>query len=482
MPFLSFNFAIFLGLALLLFHLAPARIRPRLLLILSYLYYLTWSPTYTMLLLAVTAGVYATGLWIERSRTEHGKRAWMAIGVMLLLLLLFAFKAAASSLGDFLLPSRSGGSVAALLVVPLGLSYYVFRMVGYLLDVYWELLPAQRSFTLLALYGSFFPQIVSGPIQRAQSFFEQTGKIENPGADDFLLGARRILFGLFKKVAIADPLAILVANVHANPSAFSSLELLMGAYCFSIQLYADFSAITDIAIGIGLLFGVRGPENFDLPYFSPNILAFWRRWHASLTTWLADYLFTPLRMALRRWGNAGLCLAIFINMIAIGLWHGFTATFLAFGVLHGIYVSVSALSLKRRDLFFKNRATFARLRMFAAPLLIFHLVVFSHIFFRAETFHSALAYLSGLIPRWHPAAIPPMRCDASLLGLSAPGLVLCGVAFLVSEVVTWMARQRIWSEWFVTTPILFRRALYCALLVAVLFLYKGSVTFIYAQF
>jgi D-alanyl-lipoteichoic acid acyltransferase DltB (MBOAT superfamily) len=483
MSFLSFNFAIFLGLALLLFHFGPARWRPGLLLGLSYAFYLSWSLVYALLLAAVTAGVYATALWIEGRRTEKGKHAWMAVGVMTLLVLLFAFKSAAWFYDEFFSPLRRADSNgAAIVVVPLGLSYYVFKMVGYILDVYWEAIPAQRNFVSLALYGAFFPQIVSGPIQRAPSFFEQLEKIKIPDAGEFVAGLRRILFGLVKKVAIADRLAVLVGNVHARPGACSSLELLVGAYCYSIELYADFSAITDIAIGVGLLFGIRGPENFDLPYFSPNIQVFWRRWHISLTTWLGDYLFTPLRMSLRNLGTAGLCLAIFINMIAIGLWHGQTWTFLAFGIVNGIFLVVSVLTLKQRNRFFQGRPRLARVHELAAPLLTFHLVVLTHIFFRAETLNSALNYMAGLIPGWQRSAIPVMRLDLESLGVSAPVLLLCAVGFLASEAVTWASRRPFWVDWFLGTPVLFRRALYYALMAAVLLLFQGGGTFIYAGF
>ena len=152
---------------------------------------------------------------------------------------------------------------------------------------------------------------------------------------------------------IADYLAAPIASVHANPSRFSSTELLIGAYCFAVELYADFSGITDIAIGIGQLFGIKGPENFDLPCLPENIQAFWRRWHMSLTSWLTDYWFTPLRMTLRTLGSVGLYLAIVLNFVAIGLWHGLTWVFLFFGALNGIFMVVSVMTLKQRNKFFK---------------------------------------------------------------------------------------------------------------------------------
>lgn len=480
MSFLSFTFAVFVGVALLVFYLAPARWRPGLLLAFSYAFYLSWGVAPTILLLAVTTGVYFTARWIESRRTEGGKRAWMALGVMSLLVLLFAYKAGAWLLKEF--SSSSPGTEWSALLVPLGLSYYVFKMIGYLLDVYWETIPAQRNFVMLALYGSFFPQIISGPIQRAETFFGQLECIKNPDSAEFLIGLRRILFGLVKKVIIADRLGVLVANIHGHPADFSSLELLAGAYGYAIQLYLDFSGITDIALGIGLLFGVRGPENFDLPFFAPNLQIYWRRWHMSLTTWLTDYLFTPLRMSLRNLGQAGLILAIFLNMGAIGLWHGLAWTFLIFGLIHGCFMTVSVLTLKRRNLFFQHRPALDRVRKFVGPLATFHLVAFALIFFRAQSFASALRYLSGLVPGCCDAAAPVLRFNPALVGLSPSILMLCIVAFLASDAVTWAAQQPSWRERFFGTPVLLRRAIYCALIAAVLLLFQGTVTFIYAGF
>jgi alginate O-acetyltransferase complex protein AlgI len=307
------------------------------------------------------------------------------LGLSALLLLLAGFKSAGWMAREFF--ARGDGSdPATMIILPLGLSYYIFKMLGYLLDVYWELMPAQRSFAAVALHSAFFPQLVSGPIQRAGSFFEQLQRLDAPDPKEFLTGLRRILFGLFKKVVIADTLATVSQHAHAHPALFSPLELLAAAYCFAIQLYMDFSGLTDIAIGLGLLFGIRGPENFDLPFFAPNIQVFWRRTHMSLTTWLTDYLFTPLRMSFRRLGTTGLCLAIFINLTAIGLWHGLTWTFLIYGAIHGVYMIVSVLTMKRRNAFFHDRPALAQLRKFIAPIATFHLVVFTYIFFGRRAF------------------------------------------------------------------------------------------------
>ena len=230
------------------------------------------------------------------------------------------------------------------------------------------------------------------------------------------------------------------------------------------------------------MFGLKGPENFDLPYFAPNLQIFWRRWHMSLTSWLTDYLFMPLRMSLRRLGTAGLCLAIFINMVAIGLWHDLSWTFLAFGTIHGIFLTVSVLTLKRRNLFFQGHSVLAGWRKFAAPIVTFHLVLLSLIFFRAENLPTAIDYVARLVPGWRSSAIPSVRFDVALLGVSTRALAFCLIAYLMSEAVTWAMRRKFWIDWYVATPVFFRRGLYGALVAVVLVQSKETVAFIYARF
>jgi alginate O-acetyltransferase complex protein AlgI len=483
MSFISFQFAIFLAFGLLVFHLATARWRPALLLALSCAFYATWGLGYTALLAAVTIGVYFMALWIERCPTEQGKKRLAILGVAALLVLMFAFKS-----GEWLLEKlaplagRGGVESALVVVIPLGLSYYVFKVIGYLLNVYWEEIPAERNFVSLALYAWFFPQIVSGPIQRPADFFSQLEKLKCPDPGDFVIGTRRILFGLLKKVVVADPLGAVVAQVHSNPARFSSLELLFGAYCYSLQLYTDFSAVTDMALGIGRLFGIKGPENFDRPYLSANIQVFWRRWHMSLTSWLTDYLFMPLRMSLRGLGTSGLCLAILINMVAVGLWHGFKWTFAVFGIINGIFLIVSVLTLKRRNAFFQHHPALARIRLLAAPLVTFHLVVFCHIFFRAQSIRSAFQYITGLIPPLRSTIIPAARFDLSLLDFTPGKLAVCIIGLVIAETVNWGMSQRPWISRFAATPRFLRWGLYYALIFVLLYFFTGTMNFIYAQF
>jgi len=482
--FLSIVFAAFLAAGLLVYHNAPVPRRPAILLVLSFLFYATWSVWDAALLLAVTAGVYGAARLLDQTPSESRKLRLLTVAIAGLLVLLVGFKCAwllATQLNAAWVEGNP--NAVLLLAAPLGLSYYSFKLLGYLLDVYWGTLPARRDFVPVALYAAFFPQIVSGPIQRAQDFFTQLDAQRASDPDSFVLGLRRILFGLFKKVAIADQLAVVVTHAHGHSLQHSSLELLLGAYCFSLQMYADFSGITDIAIGTGLLFGIRGPENFNRPYFAAaNLQEFWRRWHMSLTSWLTDYLFVPLRMTFRHLGNAGLALAIFINMVAVGIWHGPRWTYLVFGCLNGVFMIVSVLTLKRRNQFFKTRPTLTRWRAWVAPLVTFHLVVLTHIFFQAPDLHSALSYLGQMLHLAPHGTVAASRMDLSSFGLTYGRLFQALAGLVVMETIHWAMSQPDWAQRFNTTRREFRWVLYYAVIVMVMLSARGTTSFIYAKF
>jgi alginate O-acetyltransferase complex protein AlgI len=483
MSFLTVSFGLLLGLALLVFHSVPASWRPRVLLAVSLAFYCTWSPWHALLLVALTALVHRLALVIERSGEQRTKLRITALILALLVLLLVAFKCALAAVNA--LPglwSRTGLDPMVWLAAPLGLSYYSFKLIGYVLDVYWENMPAQRDFTTLMLYSSFFPQLVSGPIQRAGDFFAQYDRLYTSDPSLFVMGLRRILLGLFKKIVVADQLSVAVTRAHEQVHSLSSLQLLLGAYFFSLQMYADFSGVTDIAIGIGQLFGITGPENFDRPYFARNLQEFWRRWHMSLTSWLTDYLFVPLRMAFRRLGNRGLALAIFVNMIAVGVWHGPRLTYLVFGCINGLFLTVSALTLKQRNTWFRSHATLAAIRNVAAPVVTFQLVVFTHVFFQAPDLPAALDYLATGLHLAPHAAVAPWHLDLAAFGLSPLRLGLALAALVLTEIMPREGQKPLLIGRLTASRRGTRWALYYGAALLVLLCFRGTTSFIYAKF
>ena len=335
-------------------------------------------------LLAATAVCFVAALQLERLRSSgRGTRLLTAVATALVLYICY-----------FKLRGLTGSGTSA--AVPLGISYYTFRLISYVVDVHWGKIPAERDAIRFAAFVAFFPHLVAGPIQRAEEFLPQVRADRAPWTPQLWRGITRILLGLFKKLAVADPLSLLVGYGFAQAGAGTALPSALALYLFPLQLYMDFAALTDIAIGVGLLFGIESPENFDRPFMAPNISEFWRRWHMSLTGWLRDYVFMPMRMALRNWGNAGLVVSLTVNMVLIALWHGFRTSFLVFGLIHSAYLIIDVLSSPYRKRFYRKHAITAKAAAIAGPVLTYHLVAIADVFFRVPTFSAGAQVLIGL--------------------------------------------------------------------------------------
>lgn len=379
MGFTESVFLMAMAPAVALAWIMPRRWAPAYLLLASYGFYATWRPGYLVILVGVSALVYAMGLWIGRTESEDPRRRLLVASLVVLLAVLALFKYP-EWLGA-LIPS---GGFFESIIAPLGISYYLFKAISYLVDVHWDSLPPERDPVRVALYLAFFPQILSGPIQRAPDFMAQTRGPDFCRPDAALIekALGLCILGFFEKLVLADRIAPLVAACDA-PAGAPPLMALVADYGYTMQLFTDFSGLTHIALGLGLLFGVTGPANFNRPFAADNIQDFWRRWHMSLTSWLGDYVFLPLRMSLRGCGTLGLCLSLVLNMVLIGLWHGGSATYLAFGLIHGAFLVGSALTLARRDRLIKRHPWLNWPRRALGPILVFHMVVFAQIFFRA---------------------------------------------------------------------------------------------------
>lgn len=371
------------------------------LLLASYLFYAWWDYRFLLLIFLSTAIDYYCGIFISESNNIKKRKWWLGLSLMTNLGLLGFFK-----YFNFFIDSWSAAwadlgvdlNVSSLnIILPVGISFYSFQTLSYTIDVYKKRMEPSQKFLDFALYVSFFPQLVAGPIERAQKLLPQILHKRKFNIEQAKSGLHLIIWGLFKKMVIADTCAIYVNSIFENYQNLDSFNLILGAVFFSFQIYCDFSGYSDIAIGTARLFGINLMQNFNYPYFSRNIGEFWRRWHISLSTWFRDYLYIPLG------GSKGTMdqtiRNVFIIFVVSGLWHGANWTFIIWGGLHAL-LFIPVLLMKRNRLYLDSPAYnkfFPSIQEILQMVLTFLLVTFFWIFFRAETLSSAFGYISRLI-------------------------------------------------------------------------------------
>ena len=388
------EFFLFLGAVLLLFYVLPFQARKPLLLAASYFFYMSWIPKFILLLVALTLIDYAAAVWIASTDSQRRRKAALIISLCANLGLLGFFKYYnffATTIAHVL--GRPADSFAMSITLPLGISFHTFQSVSYVIDVYRREQKPVRNLLDYALFISFFPQLVAGPIVRAREFFGDLEKWRPPQSAEVSYGVLLVLFGLAKKVVVADRFAQIsdayFKSVHTHPGALTAWS---GMLAFGVQIFFDFSGYTDMAIGMAALFGFHFPENFRRPYLATSITDFWRRWHMSLSRWLRDYLYIPLG------GNRGsrwkTYRNLMITMLLGGLWHGASWNFVVWGGYYGLLLSIERVLRLARPI---------------TMLLTFPLVLIGWIFFRAATLPDSLYVLgeafrgsagSFQIPEW----------------------------------------------------------------------------------
>jgi alginate O-acetyltransferase complex protein AlgI len=419
--FPTFEFAVFFCLTFVVsWLLRPRPVAWRLfILAASYVFYGWWDARFVLLLVGSTVLNQGAAVAIARSPVESTRKAILGAAVVANLGVLAYFKYYGfflTSVTDGL--DRIGLSVNPPLVqviLPVGISFFTFQALSYVIDTFRG--DAEPAPLLdFAVYLAFFPHLVAGPIVRARELLPQLTVIPDPRRLDAALALRLIFAGLFKKVVISSFVAsAIVEPVFANPGGHTNLEILWAIYAYAIQIYADFSGYTDIAIGCALLLGLRFPQNFDAPYTALSIQSFWRRWHITLSSWLRDYLYIPMG------GNAGgerrTERNLFLTMVIGGLWHGAAWTFVVWGAIHG-----AALVVERR-LALRRAATGAQDQPWTPVvrwLVTFHVVCLAWVFFRAQTFSQAWDMLAGLLTRWGTGElVKPMLVFVVLAMLAA---------------------------------------------------------------
>ena len=433
MNFNSIDFLIFFPLIVLIFFVLPHRIRWIALLAASYYFYMSWSAELIILILFTTAVSYLAAIGIERSKSGVKKKLLLTTTLVTSLGILFFFKYftfLSDSLTDILKAfSLPVHELTLQLILPVGISFYTFQTLSYVIDVYRGTIKAERHFGYYALFVSFFPQLVAGPIERPDNLIPQLREKHTPKIADFSAGISKMLIGFFKKVVVADTAAVYVNSVYNDAESATGFGIVIATVLFAFQIYCDFSGYTDIAIGASRVMGIKLMQNFNRPYTAESIKDFWGRWHISLSSWFRDYLYIPLggsRCSIPRH-----MFNLFFVFLVSGLWHGAAWTFVLWGAIHGMYQVVGALTKKPREKLLKKLGIneHARWLSIARKATVFILVTFAWIFFRANSMADMRLLLHKLFSEW--------SLDASYYAktLDSMGITLIGALTTVASLL-----------------------------------------------
>lgn len=458
----------------------------------SYVFYGWWDWRFLCLLIFLSVSNYFIGIEIGRNHEKKSGKAWFISGLIINIGVLGVFKYFDFFIDSFIdLVSFSGYDLpraTTKIVLPVGISFYTFLSLSYLIDIHKKTLEANKNIIEVLLSLSFFPIILAGPIQRPASLLPQIAKKRDFDYAQAVAGVKQILWGLFAKVVIADNLAVYADEFFLNYSDFSGSTLLLGALFYSIQIYADFSGYSDMAIGIAKLFGFNLMRNFAYPYFSRDISEFWKRWHISLVAWFRDYVFLPISFAISWKIKKDKILFVrndlFIYIIAsiivwflTGLWHGANYTFIAWGMIHGLFLILYKWQMRPRKKIFKklNISNKAITIVIIERLLTLAVVVVAWIFFRAKNIGHATDYISGI---FNSSIFTIPNFDGRLKALI---IFLIVVGFTIAE---WVGKEqsfaiaRLGSKW----PRGLRFALYYLIILLTIWFSGTEQQFIYFQF
>jgi alginate O-acetyltransferase complex protein AlgI len=404
--FNSFSYAIFAPIVFLLYWFVcqkSLKAQNVLLLVASYFFYSCWDARFLLLLIFSTVLDYFLGLQLEKTTNSSVRKFWFyaSIGINLSLLgVLKYFNFFAASFQTLLLKIGFSVDIFTLnIILPIWISFYTFHGLSYVIDVFKKRIPAERNFVQYAVFVSYFPLLVAGPIERATHLLPQIKVKRTFNYEQAISGLYQILWGLFKKVVIADNCARFANEIFNNPESYNGSTLVVGALFFTFQIYGDFSGYSDIALGTSRLFGIELLKNFAFPYFSRDIAEFWRCWHISLSSWFKDYLYIPLGGS--KGGKLMQIRNTFIIFLVSGFWHGANWTFLIWGFLNALYFLPLLLTNQNRtnlDLVAKNK-WLPNFKEIAQMGTTFGLTVFAWIFFRSDSVSSAFAYIKGIFTK-----------------------------------------------------------------------------------
>ncbi len=491
MLFNSYEFIIFFPIVILLYFALPHRFRWVMLLVSSYVFYMAWRAEYIILIIASTLVDYFMSILMDKTENQKKKKAYLFVSLVVNLGLLFVFKYfnfLNETVTNLMLGwGRENPVNNFSLLLPMGISFYTFQTLSYSIDVYKGKRKAERHIGYFALYVSYFPQLVAGPIERSDRLLPQLKMKHIFEYDRARMGLQRMLWGFFQKIVIADTVAVVVNNVYNSPQNFGGLAFIIATLGFALQIYCDFAGYTNIAIGCAQIMGIEIMENFRQPYFAVSIKDFWSRWHISLSTWFRDYVYIPLGG--NRVGKVRKHFNVFITFLLSGLWHGANWTFVLWGAIHGflrvIEDGVASIFRKRN---YELMSKKPKLKRILDTIIIFAIVSFAWIFFRANSIGDAFYIVGHLfegIGNWaSPSYLNMIRNDIGLHFISVIVPLLFGL-FLMG--IMWVVREKGKNpyEVFSRKNVVFRWSVYIILSLIIIFKFALSDTtaqFIYFQF
>jgi alginate O-acetyltransferase complex protein AlgI len=479
MLFNSLEFALFFPIVSILYFVLQQRLRTPMLLAASCIFYMAFIPAYILILVVTILIDYAAGIYLER-KTGALRKVILGISILATCAVLFVFKYYAFVTTNFIGFAGLWGwkltTPALNLILPIGLSFHTFQSLSYVVEVYRRRQAAEKNFIIYATYVMFFPQLVAGPIERPYNLLHQFYEHHSFDYLRVASGLRRMAWGFFKKVVIADRLALYVKDVYAAPQNFNGLQLTIATLFFAFQIYCDFSGYSDIAIGSARVLGFRLMENFNMPYLSQSISEFWHRWHISLSSWFRDYVYIPMggsRVSRPRW---------FLNLVTVfaisGLWHGANWTFVVWGVLNGVYLVLGLLTYDMRNGLLARLGLPERnpVRVGIKIVTTFLLVCVGWVVFRAQSIGDAWYILTHFWRGWDFSSI-----DTEQFLLRQMPIAIVSILFL--ELIQWMNRKVRLTEIVARTPFVVRWPVYIGftLIIILCGVYRKA-QFIYFQF
>lgn len=482
MQFNSIHFLIFFPIVVALYFSLPQRLRWILLLIASYYFYMCWKAEYVLLIIASTLIDYFAALKMGQYSTQQQKRPFLILSLVTNLGLLFAFKYFNFFNDSFRILSEQWNIMYSIptlkVLLPVGISFYTFQTLSYSIEVYRGNQKPEQHLGVFAVYVAFFPQLVAGPIERSMNLLPQFKIKHQFDYEKVRSGLLLMLWGFFKKLVIADRMAILVNQVYNHPQEYSGIPLWIATFCFAFQIYCDFSAYSDIAIGSARVMGIDLMKNFNFPYCAKSIGEFWKRWHISLSTWFRDYLYIPLggnKTITSRW-----TLNILIVFIVSGLWHGANWTFIIWGFLHGLYFLINHFyqPIHQQITALLKKIHLEKLYSLILIFVTFCAVCFAWIFFRANSLNDAAYIITHLFQniQW--------KFSGYRMGLG-PTETLIGFFFIAAmEAIHFIQRRVSLGVLLLQQDILIRWLLYLGMIFIILIFgkFEADIEFIYFQF